>query len=53
MVFSSDKSSKLTVDTVENYTKAILKHSKDDLVTEKKKVMEIERKMNQHLKNQT
>ena len=48
VVFSSDKSSKLTVDTVENYTKAIMKHAKDDLITDKKKVMEIERKMNHY-----
>ena len=49
VVFSSDKSSKLTVDTVQNYTTAISEHAKDDTIVGKKKVQETERRMNQHL----
>ena len=45
VVFNSDKSSKRTVDSVQNYTRAILEHTKDDKIVDRKKVQEVERQM--------
>ena len=49
VVFTSDKSSKHTVDTVDNYNAALNDHTKDDLIIGREQVKKIERQMNQQL----
>ena len=49
MVFTTDKSSKLTADSTTNYRNALDDHIKDDILIDKKKVKQIENQMNQHL----
>ena len=49
VVFTTDKSAKLTVDSVANYMEALDKHSGDDVIIEDAKVKDIEKNMNQHL----
>ena len=50
VIFKSDKSSKLTIDTAGNYMKAIMPHTEGDTVIDLKTVEKIEDKLNDHLK---
>ena len=50
VVFSTDKSKRLTADSVPNYEKALNEHTKDDTKISEKEVRKIEAKMNNHLK---
>ena len=50
VVFSTDKSSKLTADTVSNYNKALEKHVENDIKIDQKKVRKIENDMNNHMR---
>ena len=49
VVFTSDKSGKLTADTVPNYTRALKEHTLGDTIIAENKVKTIEKEMNQHL----
>ena len=51
VVFTTDKSGRFTIDTPQNYEKAVMKHTeKDEEITEDNKVKQIENKVNQHMK---
>ena len=50
VVFQSDKSGKLTADTVENYNDALRKHTENDNEINENRVKEVEREMNQQLR---
>ena len=51
VVFTTDKSGRFTVDTPDNYKKAVIKHTQnDEEVEEEKKIKQIEGKINQHMK---
>ena len=49
VVFTTDKSKRLTADSVENYSRALDDHVKNDTVIDEKKVRQLEVRMNQHL----
>ena len=51
VIFCTDKSDRLTADTVENYERALHDHVKDDTKVDMKDVRKIEAKMNNHLKH--
>ena len=50
VVFTTDKSNRLTADTVKNYEEALEPHVKDDTVINEKKVRQIENEMNNQLR---
>ena len=50
VVFKSDKSGKLTVDSLENYSEAILGHTEADVEIGMEDVKKIEENMNDHLR---
>ena len=50
VVSKSDKSGVLTLDSVENYIQCLEPHTANDVIIDRKKVTEIEKNLNQHLK---
>ena len=50
VVFKSDKSSRLTVDSTDNYIEAIGKHTQTDIVIDQKTVKQIENRLNDNLR---
>ena len=50
VVFTTDKSGRFSVDTPENYEKAIRKHTEKDQEIKEERVKQIESKVNQHMK---
>ena len=50
VIFTTDKSSRFSVDTPENYEEAIMNHTRNDIQIEKEKIRNIENKMNQHMR---
>ena len=50
VVFKTDKSGKLSADTVQNYEETLQEHVQDDTKISAKKVRDLERKCNSHLK---
>ena len=50
VVFTSDKTGVFTADTVQNYGRALEEHTSGDTVISNKRVKDIEKKMNFHLK---
>ena len=50
VVFTTDKSGRFSVDTPENYEKAVGAHTRNDVEIDQEGVRMIENKMNQHMK---
>jgi hypothetical protein len=49
VVFTTDKSNKLSIDSTGNYLEAVMKHTEKDEKVGEDKVREIEKELNQHL----
>ena len=50
VVFQSDKSGVLTLDSPENYLQCLKPHTANDVIISREKVTEIENRLNKHLK---
>ena len=49
-IFTTDKSGRFSVDTPENYEKAVSEHTKNDIEVNQEEVKQIENKLNQHMR---
>ena len=50
VIFTTDKSGRFSVDTPENYEKAVSEHTKNDVEINQEEVKQIENKLNQHMR---